>query len=63
MAGSFEKRPEQHICAALLAHVDAGKTTLSEALLYRTGDNKKARQSRSQGCVFRYGLTGKESAA
>ena len=41
MAGSFEKRPEQHICAALLAHVDAGKTTLSEALLYRTGAIRK----------------------
>ena len=28
------KRP---LCTGLLAHVDAGKTTLSEALLYRTG--------------------------
>ena len=27
----------KRICIALLAHVDAGKTTLSEALLYRTG--------------------------
>jgi small GTP-binding protein len=27
-----------HICAGLLAHVDAGKTTLSEALLYQTGE-------------------------
>ena len=27
---------KKHICAGLLAHVDAGKTTLSEALLYRT---------------------------
>ncbi|MFQ8927017.1 MAG: GTP-binding protein, partial [Evtepia gabavorous] len=26
-----------HICAGLLAHVDAGKTTLSEALLYTAG--------------------------
>ena len=25
------------LCAALLAHVDAGKTTLSEALLYHSG--------------------------
>ncbi|MFR4019288.1 MAG: GTP-binding protein, partial [Clostridia bacterium] len=41
MAGSFEKRPEKHICAALLAHVDAGKTTLSEALLYGTGAIRK----------------------
>ena len=28
---------KKHICAALLAHVDAGKTTLSEALLYESG--------------------------
>jgi small GTP-binding protein len=27
-----------HLCAGLLAHVDAGKTTLSEALLYQTGE-------------------------
>ena len=35
-----EQKPEKtkkHICAGLLAHVDAGKTTLSEALLYRAG--------------------------
>ena len=34
MAGQAEK---QHICVGLLAHVDAGKTTLSEALLYCSG--------------------------
>ena len=28
---------KHHICMGLLAHVDAGKTTLSEALLYTTG--------------------------
>ena len=28
---------KQPICIGMLAHVDAGKTTLSEALLYRTG--------------------------
>lgn len=28
---------KKHICAGLLAHVDAGKTTLAEAILYRTG--------------------------
>lgn len=32
-----EKQQKKHICAALLAHVDAGKTTLSEALLYESG--------------------------
>ena len=28
---------KQHISIGLLAHVDAGKTTLSEALLYQSG--------------------------
>lgn len=28
----------KHICVGLLAHVDAGKTTLSEALLYHAGE-------------------------
>ena len=35
-----EQKPEKtkkHICAGLLAHVDAGKTTLSEGILYLTG--------------------------
>lgn len=44
------KTPQKRICTALLAHVDAGKTTMSEALLYTAGslrqlgrvDNKNA---------------------
>ena len=28
---------EKRLCVGLLAHVDAGKTTLSEAMLYRAG--------------------------
>lgn len=35
-----EQKPEKtkkHICAGLLAHVDAGKTTLSESILYQSG--------------------------
>lgn len=31
----------KHICAGLLAHVDAGKTTLSEAMLYKAGAIRK----------------------
>ena len=37
MNTTSEKQQKKHICAALLAHVDAGKTTLSEALLYESG--------------------------
>lgn len=39
-----EQKPEKvkkHICTGLLAHVDAGKTTLSEALLYSSGSIRK----------------------
>ena len=39
-----EQKPEKtkkHICAGLLAHVDAGKTTLSEGILYLTGKIRK----------------------
>ena len=35
-----EKR-KKNICMGLLAHVDAGKTTLSEALLYLSGKIRK----------------------
>lgn len=31
------EKVKKHICIGLLAHVDAGKTTLSESILYRTG--------------------------
>lgn len=34
-------KPEKHICAGILAHVDAGKTTLSESLLYISGSIRK----------------------
>ena len=40
-----EQKPEKtkkHICAGLLAHVDAGKTTLAESLLYTCGTIRKA---------------------
>ena len=37
MGGQIDKKPKKRICAGLLAHVDAGKTTLSEALLYLSG--------------------------
>ena len=37
MNEASENKPDKNICTALLAHVDAGKTTLSENILYRTG--------------------------
>lgn len=35
------KETSRHLCAALLAHVDAGKTTLAESILYHTGKIRK----------------------
>ncbi len=32
-----EKKVRNHICVGILAHVDAGKTTLSEQILYKCG--------------------------
>lgn len=37
MGDTCKAKTKRHLCAALLAHVDAGKTTLSEALLYESG--------------------------
>lgn len=37
MGETSENKPKKHICAGLLAHVDAGKTTLAEGLLYACG--------------------------
>lgn len=33
--------PRKHICAGLLAHVDAGKTTLAESILYQCGSIRR----------------------
>lgn len=38
MGDTSGNKPKKHICAGILAHVDAGKTTLSEALLYKSGE-------------------------
>lgn len=37
MGEQESKKAKKNICAGLLAHVDAGKTTLSEAILYISG--------------------------
>ena len=41
MAETFGKNPEKNLSIGILAHVDAGKTTLSEALLYLSGKLRK----------------------
>ena len=41
MGGQEGKKPARRVCAGLLAHVDAGKTTLSEGLLYVGGALRK----------------------
>ena len=41
MDGTSANKPEKHICAGIVAHVDAGKTTLSEGILYLTGSIRK----------------------
>lgn len=37
MENESGQKPKKHICTGLLAHVDAGKTTLSEGILYSAG--------------------------
>lgn len=41
MDSKSKSTAEKHICIGILAHVDAGKTTLSEAMLYLSGKIKK----------------------
>jgi len=42
MVGQEPKRAKKHICVGLLAHVDAGKTTLAESILYLAGTLRRA---------------------
>ena len=41
MNNPSENRPKRHLCIGLFGHVDAGKTTLSEAMLYTAGSIRK----------------------
>ena len=43
---------KKNICAGLLAHVDAGKTTLSEAMLYLSGEIKKLGRVDHRDCFL-----------
>lgn len=38
---NLDNQTVKHICTGILAHVDAGKTTLSEAMLYTSGSIRK----------------------
>ena len=41
MGTTSGNKPEKHICIGILAHVDAGKTTLAEGILYQSGSIRK----------------------
>lgn len=41
MGSLSENKQKKQICAGILAHVDAGKTTLSEGMLYTSGSIRK----------------------
>ncbi len=41
MNKNLVEKPSKHLCIGILAHVDAGKTTLSESLLYLCGKIRK----------------------
>lgn len=41
MGTTSETKPKRYISVGLLAHVDSGKTTLSEGILYLTGQIRK----------------------
>lgn len=41
MGAQKPQSENKHICAGILAHVDAGKTTLSEGMLYTSGSIRK----------------------
>ena len=41
MGNNSENKPDRYINIGIVAHVDAGKTTLSEGILYLTGQIRK----------------------
>ena len=47
-----------HITIGILAHVDAGKTTLSEAMLYSGPADPLTRARGPSGCIFRQRCAG-----
>ena len=41
MGNNSENKPDRYINIGIVAHVDAGKTTLSESMLYHAGAIRK----------------------
>ena len=57
MGNQEEKKSTNHICVGLLAHVDAGKTTLAEAMLYQCGSIRSmGRVDHGTACLDTYEL-------
>ena len=53
----------KHITIGILAHVDAGKTTLSECMLYLSGQIRKlGRVDHKDAFLDTYELNGKEES-
>ena len=52
----------KRIVAGILAHVDAGKTTLSEALLYATGQVRKLGTIKFRDEAFFCGMNSQSTA-
>ncbi len=52
MREASENKFKKHICTGLLAHVDAGKTTLAESLLYKAGVIRKLGRVDHQDTFF-----------
>ncbi|MDO5344289.1 MAG: TetM/TetW/TetO/TetS family tetracycline resistance ribosomal protection protein [Lachnospiraceae bacterium] len=52
MRETSENKPINHICIGILAHVDAGKTTLAESILYLTGSIRRVGRVDHQDCFL-----------
>lgn len=56
MGGQKPEKTKKRICIGILAHVDAGKTTLSEGLLYLCGEIQLGRVDHGDAFLDTYEL-------